>query len=65
MSIFKETDVEKQKRLEKEKYKYVPVTPVPKLNLPDIRELKCVKLEKRDDYYLVLCEPTSKRQTGC
>lgn len=28
MSIFKETDVEKQKRLEKGKYKYVPVTPL-------------------------------------
>lgn len=65
MTIFKETDLEREERLEKEKYKYVPVEPVPRVNLPDLTELKCVKLNSRDDYYLILCEPKSKRSMKC
>ena len=65
VTIFKETDREREERMEKEKYKYVPVEPVPKVNLSDLTELKCVKLNSRDDYYLILCEPKSKRSMKC
>ena len=55
----------KKDLIEYDAVQYYEVTPFPILNLPDIKELRCVK-PKNDPFYLLYhCEPTKKYRGGC
>ena len=49
----------------KEVTQYEEVTPIPILNLPDIKELRCVRPKKDPLSLLFYCEPVKKYRGGC
>ena len=47
------------------KDKYEVVTPVPKLNIPELVENACVKPKDNDFEYIIHVSPVSKRNQAC